>query len=242
MTARPPEDSERGYPGYGDSSAPTGQYAYGEYGQQYAGMPDPYAAPVGQYADPAAQYADATVQYADPAAQYADPAAQYADPAAQYADPAGAAPPYGGQPGQYDPPAQYADPSAPPPQAADRVRPGKDSARPPRGRLASARPAGEPGFLGSLFDFNFASFVTPKIIKSVYLLAVLTLGVSAIAFISNGFGLNVPFGVVTRVILAALYFFLSLASFRMVLEFFMVVFRMAEDLHDVRERGGSGSR
>ena len=227
MTARPPEDSERGYPAYGDSSRPTGQYAYGEYGQQqYAGPPDPYAAPVGQYPDQAPQYAG---------------------PAGQYAGQAGAAPPYGGSPGQYNPPGQYADPSAPPPpQADDRVRPGKGGARPPRSRLANGRPAdrpaGGPGFLGSLFDFNFASFVTPKIIKSVYLLAVLALGVSAIAFIGNGFGVHVPFGVVARVVLAALYFFLGLSFFRVILEFFMVVFRMAEDLHDVRERGRSGSR
>jgi hypothetical protein len=239
MTARPPEDSERGYPAYGDSSGPTGQYAYGEYGQQqYAGAPDPYAAPIGQYPDQAPQYAD-------PASQYASQAGaptQYADPAGQYAGQAGAAPPYGGPPGQYDPPGQYADPSAPPPpQADDRVRPGKGSVRPPRTRPA-ARPGDGPGFLGSLFDFNFASFVTPKIIKSVYLLAVLALGVSAIAFIGNGFGVHVPFGVVARVVLAALYFFLGLSFFRVVLEFFMVVFRMAEDLHDVRERGRSGSR
>ena len=221
MTARPPEDSERGYPAYGDPSRPTGQYAYGEYGQQYAAAPDPYAAPVGQYPDQAGQYAD---------------------PAGQYAGQAPAAAPYGGPPGNYDPPPQYADPSAPPPpQAADRVRPGQNSARPPRGRPVS-RPAGERGFLGSLFDFNFTSFVTPKIIKSVYLLSVIALGVSAIAFISNGFGVHVPFGVVTRVILAAVYFFLGLAFFRVMLEFFMVVFRMAEDLHDVRERGGGGSR
>jgi hypothetical protein len=236
MTARPPEDSERGYPAYADSSGPTGQYAYGEYGQQqYAGAPDPYAAPVGQYPDP-------IPQYGDPAAKYGDPAPQYGDPAGQYAGQAGAAPPYGGPAGPYDPPPQYADPAAPPPpQADDRVRPGKGGARPPRSRPAG-RPADGPGFLGSLFDFNFASFVTPKIIKSVYLLAVLALGVSAIAFIGNGFGVHVPFGVVARIVLAGLYFFLGLAFFRVVLEFFMVVFRMAEDLHDVRERGGSGSR
>jgi hypothetical protein len=225
MTARPPEDSERGYPAYGDSSGPTAQFTYGEYGQQYAGQPDPFAAPVGQYADPATQYADPASQYGDPAAQYPDPATQYGDPAAQYPDPAA----------QYaDPAAQYGDPSGAAPPAAGRGRPGMDSARASRGR-----PATGPGFLGSLFDFDFTSFVTPKIIKSVYLLAVLALGLSAIAFIISGFGVHVPLGVVTRVILAAVYFFLGVAFFRVVLEFFMVVFRMAEDLHDVRERGGS---
>jgi Domain of unknown function (DUF4282) len=251
MTARPPEDSERGYPGYGDSSGPTAQFTYGEYGQQYAGQPDPFAAPVGQYTDPASQYSDPASQYADPASQYADPASQYADPASsqyadpasQYADPASryagqaeATEQYGGSPGQYDPAAQYGDPSGAAPPAAGTGRPGMDGARPPRGR-----PASGPGFLGSLFDLEFSSFVTPKIIKSVYLLAVLALGLSAIAFIANGFGVHVPLGVVTRVVLAAVYFFLGVAFFRVVLEFFMVVFRMAEDLHDVRERGG-GSR
>jgi S-DNA-T family DNA segregation ATPase FtsK/SpoIIIE len=246
MTARPPEDSERGYPAYGDSSGPTAQFTYGEYGQQYAGQPDPFAAPVGQYADPATQYADPATQYGDPATQYGDPATQYPDPATQYGDPAtqypDAASQYGDPASQYgdpatqygDPAAQYGDPSGAAPPAAGRGRPGMDSARASRGR-----PATGPGFLGSLFDFDFTSFVTPKIIKSVYLLAVVALGLSAIAFIISGFGVHVPLGVVTRVILAAVYFFLGVAFFRVVLEFFMVVFRMAEDLHDVRERGGS---
>jgi hypothetical protein len=234
MTARPPEDSERGYPAYGDSSGPPAQFTYGEYGQQYAGQPDPFAAPVGQYPDPATPYGDPATPYGDPAAQYPDPATQYPDPATQYAGQADAAEQYGGSPGQYDPAAQYGDPSGAAPPAAGRGRPGMDSARPPRGR-----PASGPGFLGSLFDFDFTSFVTPKIIKSVYLLAVMALGLSAIAFIISGFGVHVPLGVVTRVILAAVYFLLGVAFFRVVLEFFMVVFRMAEDLHDVRERGGS---
>jgi hypothetical protein len=47
---------------------------------------------------------------------------------------------------------------------------------------------------------------------------------------------SLPFGVVTLVILAPVYFVLGLSVFRVMLEFFMVVFRMAEDIHDIRER------
>jgi hypothetical protein len=237
MTARPPEDPER-YSDYGDASGSTAQYAYGQYGeqvqriqpgQQYGSAPDPYAAPIGQFTDPSAQYGDPSAQYGDPSAQYGDPSGQYGDPPAQYGDPSA-------QPGQYDATAVYGDQlaAAPPPQAADmRGKPGGKSARPPRNR-----PASGPGFLGSLFDFDFTSFVTPKIIKSVYLVAVLALAVTALAFIVNGFGVHVPFGAVTRVLLGVVYFFLGLALIRVMLEFFMVVFRMAEDLHDIRERGG----
>ena len=37
-------------------------------------------------------------------------------------------------------------------------------------RPAQPRAAAEKGFLGSLFDFSFKSFVTPKIIKVLYVL------------------------------------------------------------------------
>jgi hypothetical protein len=108
------------------------------------------------------------------------------------------------------------------------------------GRAAAAR-AGEysKGFFGSLFDFGFNSFVTPKIIKALYVLYTIWMVVWAIIFIRLGFKYGgVSGGIFTLVIVDPIFLLLTLGVYRVVLEFFVVVHRMHEDLKVIRERGG----
>jgi Domain of unknown function (DUF4282) len=93
------------------------------------------------------------------------------------------------------------------------------------------------GFLGALFDFGFTSFVTPKVIKVLYMLIVIGTVLSALVFTIVVFEASVAFGVLTLVFGDPLFILIVLAIYRIILEFFVVTFRVAEDIRALRERG-----
>jgi hypothetical protein len=118
---------------------------------------------------------------------------------------------------------------------------GQPSGQASAGRPAFATqqfPAAEPkGFLGALFDFSFTSFVTPKVVKVLYILIVVVVGLSAVGFALSVLATNVGLGLIVLLIGAPLYFLVVTALYRITLEFFMVIFRMAQDIRAIRERG-----
>ena len=97
--------------------------------------------------------------------------------------------------------------------------------------------AGGKGFLSALFDFGFTSFVTPKVIKVLYTLITIGTVLSALVFTIIAFKASVAFGVATLVIGDPLFILIVLAIYRVILEFFVVTFRVAEDIRALRERG-----
>jgi Domain of unknown function (DUF4282) len=99
---------------------------------------------------------------------------------------------------------------------------------------------GEKGFLGSLFDFSFSSFVTPKIIKVLYVLLTLWTALIAIIILIVGFRTGgIGGGLVTLIIVDPIIVLLSLGLYRVVLEAFMVVFRLYEETKKIRENSES---
>jgi len=98
------------------------------------------------------------------------------------------------------------------------------------------------GFFRSLFDFGFNSFVTPKVIKVLYVLVMVVAGLGALGLLIAAFEVSPIVGILSLVIGCPIYLFLTVAFYRVVLEFFMVVFRMAEDMRAIRDRGGVGMR
>jgi hypothetical protein len=102
---------------------------------------------------------------------------------------------------------------------------------------APDRKADARGFLGALFDFGFTSFVTPKVIKVLYMLIVIGTVLSALVFTIVVFKASVAFGVLTLVFGDPLFILIVLAIYRIILEFFVVTFRVAEDIRALRERG-----
>jgi uncharacterized membrane protein len=94
------------------------------------------------------------------------------------------------------------------------------------------------GFLGSLFDFSFTSFVTPKIIKVIYVLITIWTVIWALIFLRLGFKYGgAAGGFFTLLVVDPILVVLTLGAYRMVLELFMVVHRMHEDLKAIRQRG-----
>ena len=91
--------------------------------------------------------------------------------------------------------------------------------------------------MGALFDFGFTSFVTPKVVKILYPLIMILAALSARGFVDVAFRASTGFGIVTLLILAPLFFLVVTAIYRILLEFFIVIFRVAEDIRALRERG-----
>jgi Domain of unknown function (DUF4282) len=110
----------------------------------------------------------------------------------------------------------------------------------PMGSPAMGRPqaADAQGFLGALFDFSFTSFVTTKIIKVLYALIMVLVSLSALVFTISAFRSSAVFGLLVLVIGDPLFIIIVMAFWRLVLESFVVVFRIAEDIRALRERGG----
>ena len=76
------------------------------------------------------------------------------------------------------------------------------------------------GFISALFDFTFTRFVTPMLVRFVYLLATVVLAVTWLAFLITAF-------------IVIIY----LALIRMTLEFYLSVVRMSQDIHQRLPQG-----
>ena len=110
------------------------------------------------------------------------------------------------------------------------------SQAPPKGKAKD----GTKGFFGALFDFSFTSFVTPKIIKVLYVLITIWTVLWALVFLRLGFKYGgAAGGFFTLIVVDPILVLLTLGVYRMVLELFMVVHRMHDDLKAIRERAES---
>ena len=86
------------------------------------------------------------------------------------------------------------------------------------------------GFFTALFDFSFTNFVTPILVRFVYLLATVALVASWLIFVFAGFANSVGTGL-AALILGPIFVIIYLAVIRMTLEFYLSVVRMSEDIH-----------
>ena len=94
------------------------------------------------------------------------------------------------------------------------------------------------GLMGALFDLSFRHFATPHIVRIVYILAMIAIGVGALVSIISAFvmmgnrqaGAGVVLLLVTPVI-ALLY----LALARMTMEMYVAICRAAEELGRIRD-------
>ena len=130
-------------------------------------------------------------------------------------------------------------PAAFAPAAADAETARPDAERPVAAvsDQAPGEAADPRGFLSALFDFGFTSFVTPKVIRVLYILIMVGTVLSALVFTVIVFKASVPFGILTLVFGDPLFILIVLAIYRVLLEFFVVAFRVAEDIRAMRERG-----
>jgi Domain of unknown function (DUF4282) len=150
---------------------------------------------------------------------------------------------YSQQPGPGYPPPGYAAPGQEQGyQGQEQAFAGQDHAQwqlpgVQAGRPAQPRAHGEKGFIGSLFDFSFNSFVTPKIVKVLYVLftiwtALVSLLILIVSFRTGG----MVAGIFVLIVIVPIYVLLTLGVYRVILEAFMVVFRIYEETKKISER------
>ena len=92
------------------------------------------------------------------------------------------------------------------------------------------------GLLGAIFDFSFSEFITTKIVKFLYILAVigasLTSLVAVVSAFSQGFGIGI-----LALVLSPLYFLVMVIGARIWLELIIVIFRIAEHVGNIADQG-----
>ncbi|MFD1053307.1 DUF4282 domain-containing protein [Terrabacter terrigena] len=119
--------------------------------------------------------------------------------------------------------------SAPPPPPPPQAPSGHSSG--PSGMSSLPSPAREgAGFFTALFDFSFTNFVTPILVRFVYLLATVALVATWLVLLFSGFVQGVGTGLAV-LILGPIFLVIYLAVIRMTLEFYLSVVRMSEDIH-----------
>ena len=84
------------------------------------------------------------------------------------------------------------------------------------------------GFFASLFDVSFSSLITTRVVKVVYVLTLIVIGLIAVAFILGAFARSAGAGVVTLLILAPLGALFYVVYARVILELFIAIHRLVE--------------
>lgn len=86
------------------------------------------------------------------------------------------------------------------------------------------------GFFGALFDFSFSHFITPMVVKVVYILGLIAMSLAFVILLVASFADSTAAGLVTLVI-GPVVLLLYLCLFRMTLEFYVAIVRMSEDIN-----------
>ncbi len=92
------------------------------------------------------------------------------------------------------------------------------------------------GFFGSLFDLSFSSLITTRIIKVLYVLAIILIGLYALVFIAAGFHNSAGAGVLVLVVVVPIFTLASLIYTRVLLEVFIALFRIMENTGELVAR------
>ncbi len=105
-----------------------------------------------------------------------------------------------------------------------------------RSKLAGELDLMEPrGFFASLFDISFTSLITTRVIKVLYVLALIGIGVGLFLAVVGAFSRSAGAGMFALVVLAPLFGLLLVVYTRVILELILVLFRIAEHTRELVE-------
>ena len=90
------------------------------------------------------------------------------------------------------------------------------------------------GFFAKLFDLSFTEFITPRIIKLLFVLAIIISAIAALVIFFIGVFTGGP-GALLSIILAPVAFLLYVIMARVWLELIMVMFRIAGNTDKIVE-------
>jgi hypothetical protein len=91
------------------------------------------------------------------------------------------------------------------------------------------------GFLKSLYDFKFESFITLRVIRALYVLITIVYSLGSVVVFVVLLAEHAPFDIVFALIGVPLLYLIYLTMARISLEFIMVVFNIGKDVRGIRE-------
>jgi Domain of unknown function (DUF4282)/Protein of unknown function (DUF2510) len=89
------------------------------------------------------------------------------------------------------------------------------------------------GFLGSLFDIDFTSLIISRIIKVVYVIAIVLIALEALGVIVAALASKNVGAIIAAVIIAPIAALFSLIWIRILLELVIIIFRIGEDVRRI---------
>ncbi len=92
-------------------------------------------------------------------------------------------------------------------------------------------------FLQTLFDFSFSQLVSPRIVKFLYSLSILSAALFALFLIAVGFKTSLWLGISALLVGAPLILLLTVISSRVFLEMILVISRTAARVENIRVVG-----
>jgi len=93
----------------------------------------------------------------------------------------------------------------------------------------------EKGFFTSLFDFSMKEIITPKIIRILFVISVLTAGLIGLIMLITSFAGGVGVSIL-GLILIPIGFIISVIFIRVYLELIVVIFNIYNELKDIRHQ------
>lgn len=93
------------------------------------------------------------------------------------------------------------------------------------------------GFLASLFDLSFTNFITPKLIKVLFVLSIVLIGLGALALVGSAFMQSAIGGIFVLLIVAPLFFLFEVIVARVWMEVLIQLFRACDYLAEIAKQG-----
>lgn len=94
-------------------------------------------------------------------------------------------------------------------------------------------------FFAELFDLSFSSFVTPKVVKVLYVLSIIGIGIWFLFAIYQAFAYSQGFGqTLLMLVLAPIGACLFLILARIYMELILVMFRIVEKVTKIADKEG----
>jgi len=97
------------------------------------------------------------------------------------------------------------------------------------------------GFVSSLFDLSFTNFITPKLIKVLFVISIVLAAFGSLFVVLTGFQAGGVFGGLgALLIVAPILFFFYVMYARVMMEVLIVIFRCSEYLAEIAKQGRRG--
>jgi Domain of unknown function (DUF4282)/Protein of unknown function (DUF2510) len=100
-------------------------------------------------------------------------------------------------------------------------------------QVPSSTSHGEKGFFASLFDIHFSSLIIARIIKVVYVIAIILVGLEAIGGLITALASKRVSVIILAIIFVPIVSLFSLIWIRILLELVIIIFRIGEDVRHI---------